>query len=114
KYYMASGHWQVMSKDSAGESRYGDVECIPVDKAPAEVVRIALRAANLIGDGLYGVDLKFSGGKAYVIEINDNPSIDGDCEDEILGNELYRIIMRDFMRRVQERAEGKRSYDIQS
>ncbi|MCB1138234.1 MAG: RimK family protein [Leptospiraceae bacterium] len=114
KYYMASGHWQVMSKDSGGENRYGDVECMPVEKAPAEVVRIALRAANLIGDGLYGVDLKFSGGKAYVIEINDNPSIDGDCEDEILGLELYRIIMRDFMRRVQERAEGKRSYDMQS
>ncbi|HBS05167.1 MAG TPA: RimK family alpha-L-glutamate ligase [Leptospiraceae bacterium] len=113
KYFMARGHWQVMNKDEAGEQDYGDVECMAVEDAPQEVVRTALRAANLIGDGLYGVDLKYSAGKAYVIEVNDNPSIDGDCEDEILGLELYRIIMDDFLRRVQQRTEGKRSYNVE-
>ncbi|MEQ8352134.1 MAG: RimK family protein [Leptospiraceae bacterium] len=113
KYYMASGHWQVMNKDESGNSAYGDVECMSVEDAPSDVVKTALRAANLIGDGLYGVDLKYTDGKAYIIEINDNPSIDGDCEDEILGQDLYRIIMDDFLRRVQQRTEGKRSYEIE-
>jgi glutathione synthase/RimK-type ligase-like ATP-grasp enzyme len=47
-----------------------------VEDAPQDVVQIALKAANLIGNGLYGVDLKQVDGKIYVIEINDNPSID--------------------------------------
>lgn len=112
KYFMARGHWQVMNKDEAGTQDYGDVECIPVEKAPEEVVRTALKAANLIGDGLYGVDLKFQD-RAYIIEINDNPSIDGDCEDEILGAKLYQIIMEDILRRVQLRAQGKHSYQME-
>ena len=101
-----------MNKDEAGTQDYGDVECIPVEKAPEEVVRTALKAANLIGDGLYGVDLKFQD-RAYIIEINDNPSIDGDCEDEILGAKLYQIIMEDILRRVQLRAQGKHSYQME-
>ncbi|MCB1164505.1 MAG: RimK family protein [Leptospiraceae bacterium] len=113
KYFMASGHWQVMEKDGKGGHNYGDVECVPVERAPEEVVRTALRAANLIGDGLYGVDLKFASGKAYVIEVNDNPSIDGGCEDEVLGDDLYKQIMQEFLRRIQERTEGKRSYAVE-
>jgi glutathione synthase/RimK-type ligase-like ATP-grasp enzyme len=53
------------------------------------VLKTAIRVGNLIGDGLYGVDLKEINGKAHVVEINDNPSIDSGVEDEILGDELY-------------------------
>jgi len=45
---------------------------------------MALRAANLIGDGFYGVDIKQVGKRLYVIEINDNPNIDAGNEDSVL------------------------------
>ena len=32
--------------------------------------------ANAIGNGLYGVDIKNNNGDAYVIEVNDNPSLE--------------------------------------
>jgi len=34
------------------------VESVPIDAAPAGAVEVAVRAAGLIGDGLYGVDVK--------------------------------------------------------
>jgi hypothetical protein len=68
----------------------GDFETLAVADAPKKVVKTALRAARLIGNGLYGVDLKETPSGVYVIEVNDNPSIDGDVEDEVLGQELYR------------------------
>ena len=66
-------------------------------------MRTAVRAANLIGDGLYGVDLKQSGQQCYVMEVNDNPNVDAGNEDGVLKDALYREIMGVFMRRVQER-----------
>jgi glutathione synthase/RimK-type ligase-like ATP-grasp enzyme len=74
-----------------------------IGEAPDSVVRIALRAANLIGDGLYGVDIKESGGKCYVMEINDNPNIDAGNEDAVLKDALYRDLIGVFMRRIREK-----------
>ena len=69
--------------------------------------RTALRAANSIGDGLYGVDLKKSGKKCYVMEVNDNPSIEAGIEDAMLRDELYRQIMDVFLRRIERlKTEG--------
>lgn len=79
------------------------METLPVAKAPKTVVRMALKAANLIGDGLYGVDLKQIGKKVYVIEVNDNPNIDAGYEDEVLQDELYLRIMDVFLRRIEAR-----------
>jgi hypothetical protein len=56
-----------------------------VSEAPAEVIKLALKATQPIGDGLYGVDLKQVGDKPVVIEVNDNPSIDAGVEDAHLG-----------------------------
>jgi glutathione synthase/RimK-type ligase-like ATP-grasp enzyme len=69
------------------------------------VVRTALRAANLIGDGLYGVDIKQVGQSLYVIEVNDNPNIDAGVEDAVLKDELYKRIMRVILRRIEQRKE---------
>jgi glutathione synthase/RimK-type ligase-like ATP-grasp enzyme len=74
-----------------------------VEKAPAEVVQSATRAAALIGDGFYGVDLKQAGDRTMVIEVNDNPSVDAGYEDAALGKELYRIVMQEFLRRLEQR-----------
>jgi len=106
KYHMAAKHWQILRKDGSGREVYGKVETMPVTKAPKTVVRMALKAANLIGDGLYGVDLKQIGKKVYVIEVNDNPNIDAGYEDEVLQDDLYLKIMEVFLRRIEARKSG--------
>ncbi|MBS1146889.1 MAG: glutathione synthase/ribosomal protein modification enzyme (glutaminyl transferase), partial [Proteobacteria bacterium] len=66
-------------------------------------VKIALKAANLIGDGLYGVDIKQVGGRCYIIEVSDNPNVDAGNEDGVLKDALYREIMGSFVRRIEAR-----------
>lgn len=106
KYYMADKHWQILRKDKFGREIYGKVETFPVGKVPKTVIRAALKAANLIGDGFYGVDLKQVGGRVVVIEINDNPNVDAGYEDEILEDELYERVIDVFLRRVEARKTG--------
>jgi len=110
RYHMAGRHWQIVQRRPGRENRFGKVEAINVDDAPPQVIRTALRAANLIGDGLYGVDLKQFGKRVCVIEINDNPNIDAGFEDRVLGDELYLRIMQGFMRRVECRGKGPARY----
>lgn len=101
RYYMARKHWQIIRRDSTGRvSRYGRADCPSLDDVPKDVLRAALRAAAIIGDGLYGVDLKQKGRRCYVIEVNDNPSIDSGFEDKRLGTELYRRVMQVLFDRV--------------
>ncbi|MBM9537550.1 RimK family protein [Desulfobulbus alkaliphilus] len=107
RYYMVKGHWQILSHDSNGvRNDEGKFETLPIEHVPTAVVKTALKVANLIGDGLYGVDLKQVGKKVYVIEVNDNPSLDGGVEDQVLKEDLYLRIMRVMLRRVERRKEG--------
>ncbi|MEZ6097038.1 MAG: RimK family protein [Pirellulaceae bacterium] len=103
KYFMASGHWQIINNEHHDNRRYGRAETVPVELAPQRAVQTALKAANLIGSGLYGVDIKESNGKFYVIEVNDNPNIDAGVEDRILKDELYLRIMSVFLRRIEQK-----------
>jgi glutathione synthase/RimK-type ligase-like ATP-grasp enzyme len=100
RYFMARAHWQIAHTDESGRTRDGRVQAVPLDSVPGSVVRTALRAARLIGNGLYGVDLKQVGRRVYVIEINDNPSIDHGFEDQLLKKHLYRTIMQVFLQRI--------------
>jgi glutathione synthase/RimK-type ligase-like ATP-grasp enzyme len=102
RYGMAAGHWQIVKRDDNGVHE-GDAETLPVEDAPPNVVKLAARAARLIGEGLYGVDLKVVRGKPVVIEINDNPNIDAGVEDAALGDELYRRIMQHFFWKLESR-----------
>jgi glutathione synthase/RimK-type ligase-like ATP-grasp enzyme len=103
KYFMASGHWQIYNwKADKKDDQMGDSQTLHVEFAPKFVVETALKAARLIGDGLYGVDLKQFGDKAVVIEVNDNPNIDHGIEDAALGQELFRRIARSFRRRIEQ------------
>lgn len=104
KYFMAAGHWQIVRHDGtqAGYAE-GAVRAMPVAEAPEDVVKTALRATNLIGDGLYGVDIKQVGNRCCIIEVNDNPNIDAGNEDGVLKDALYREIMGSFARRVEVR-----------
>ncbi len=100
QYFMSKKHWQIVKYDDKGGITEGAFRTMDVAQAPKEVVETALRAANLIGDGLYGVDLKQNADGVYVIEVNDNPNLDAGVEDVFLKDELYARIMAEFVRRL--------------
>ncbi|MEZ5464034.1 MAG: RimK family protein [Lysobacteraceae bacterium] len=108
QYFMSRGHWQIYNHAAKGGARTGGFATLPIRQAPSDVVKLATRAAGAIGDGLYGVDLKKVGDRVVVIEVNDNPSIDAGVEDEYLGEDLYRRIMDEFLRRMERRRVGVR------
>jgi RimK family alpha-L-glutamate ligase len=83
QYKMAPGHWQIIKHRGADRDPVeGGHRTIPIAEAPADVVDIGVRAANLIGDGFYGVDIKTGPDGHVVIEINDNPNLDHGVEDD--------------------------------
>jgi glutathione synthase/RimK-type ligase-like ATP-grasp enzyme len=108
KYLMSRGHWQIVKHESDGRHTEGGWETLAIDDAPPAVVRMALKAADLIGDGLYGVDLKETADGPVVIEVNDNPSLDAGVEDLVLGDELYRRLIGEFVERLERRRAGKK------
>ncbi len=105
KYYMASGHWQIVRHIPGQHYEEGPTVALPLEQAPPQVVKIALKAANLIGDGFYGVDIKQVGRRLYVIEVNDNPNVDAGNEDGVLQDALYLDIMGVFARRMAARRQ---------
>jgi glutathione synthase/RimK-type ligase-like ATP-grasp enzyme len=106
RYHMVRGHWQIIATGKRGQRRYGRVEAIALDAAPAEAIEIATRAARLIGDGFYGVDVKESQGSFLVMEVNDNPNVDAGYEDAVLGDRLYLAVMEWFRQRLDARGGG--------
>ncbi|PLX40021.1 MAG: carboxylate--amine ligase [Deltaproteobacteria bacterium] len=102
RYFMARNHWQIY-KYGEKKTVGGGFETLPTFEVPRVVLEAAIKAAKVVGNGLYGVDIKQQGSKAYVIEINDNPSIESKVEDAYLGDELYMLIMSEFARRLENR-----------
>jgi glutathione synthase/RimK-type ligase-like ATP-grasp enzyme len=108
KYFMARDHWQIYNHASSRKSaQTGGFETIPTFEVPRSVLDAALKASAIIGKGLYGVDLKQIGNHVYVIEVNDNPSIEHGVEDVYLGDELYMIIMQEFVDRLERRGRKR-------
>ncbi len=103
RYHMAKGHWQIIQGDGGAETRYGGVEAVPLDQLPPRVLSTAVKAAGLVGSGLYGVDLKARDDRVFVMEINDNPNVDAGYEDKIQGMEVYQRVMRTFLDRLEAR-----------
>ncbi len=101
KYYMAKNHWQIYNWKSESKYKGGESDSVAIEDVPENVIKTAIKAAALIGDGLYGVDLKMINGEVYVIEINDNPNIDADVEDLILKDQLYSRIVRSLLNRIE-------------
>ncbi|MBI1195555.1 MAG: ATP-grasp domain-containing protein [Gammaproteobacteria bacterium] len=102
RYYMVRNHWQIYQH---GEkvTKAGGFETLPTFETPKRILEIAVKATRLIGNGLYGVDIKQSGDRVVVIEVNDNPSIESGVEDKYLGEQLYIEIMSEFLRRMEAR-----------
>lgn len=107
KYHMVPGHWQIIRHgDEKHDFVDGKTEALSISEAPDRVLKIALKTAKLIGDGFYGVDIKQIGKRYYVIEINDNPSVDTGNEDSVLKDALYREVMGVFLKRIEARKQS--------
>ena len=100
KYFMARNHWQIIEWKKSGKAQEGKAETYPVEEVPKALITTATKATKLIGNGLYGVDIKEVNKKFYVIEVNDNPNLDAGIEDKVLKNTLYETIMETLMERV--------------
>jgi glutathione synthase/RimK-type ligase-like ATP-grasp enzyme len=107
RYYMVKNHWQIYRHGTAKVDS-GSFDTLPTFEVPKAVLDAALKATQPIGDGFYGVDVKEKNGKGFVIEVNDNPNIDQGIEDRYLGDELYHLIMAEFLRRMENRRKGER------
>ncbi|MDH5632681.1 MAG: RimK family protein [Gammaproteobacteria bacterium] len=101
RYYMVRNHWQIYKHGDTTKS--GGYDTLPTFETPKAVLDAAVKASQLIGNGLYGVDIKQSGKRVVVIEVNDNPSIESGVEDKYLGDQLYTEIMSEFLRRMEAR-----------
>jgi glutathione synthase/RimK-type ligase-like ATP-grasp enzyme len=64
-----------------GHVIYCAVKSMPLDRVPRPILDTAVMAAKAIGRGFYGVDIKDRDGTPFVIEVNDNPSLEAG-EDE--------------------------------
>ncbi|MEZ5728965.1 MAG: hypothetical protein R3E48_13800 [Burkholderiaceae bacterium] len=62
---------------------------------------IGVRAARLIGDGFYGVDLKETPEGVVAIEINDNPNLEHGVEDQAGKRAIWLDLIRWFTERLQ-------------
>ena len=107
QYFMSKGHWQIYNHKAKGQDINGECRTLAVHEAPRAVVELAVKTANLIGDGLYGVDLKQSGDKVVVIEVNDNPNMDAGIEDAYLQDDLYSLVLEEFIRRLELKRRGQ-------
>lgn len=109
RYLMAPGHWQIIERGTRSAYREGPTEAIELAAAPRGLLHLALKAANLFGDGFYGVDIKQFGRRYVVIEVNDNPNVDAGNEDGMLGEALYREVMATFLHRIEasRRSNGR-------
>lgn len=82
RYHIPKGAWRIHDRPE-GEQRkqWAKIEAVPLGKVPANVLDMALRATRVVGNSLYGVDLKQrEDGTSVVIEVNDNPNIDWGSE----------------------------------
>lgn len=113
QYFMADGHWQVYNWDSKKKDESeGRVKTFKNSDVPGSVLKTALKACSLINKlGLFGVDIKMVNNVPLIVEINDNPSIETNSEDAVIGDELYRKIIKAFRTRIEEKAQSGQKND---
>jgi glutathione synthase/RimK-type ligase-like ATP-grasp enzyme len=100
QYLMAKKHWQIVRHAENGKAVEGGFRTLPMAATPREVLDTAVRAARLVGRGLYGVDLKQNERGVFVIEVNDNPNLVHDVEDAAEKDEIWRRMASWFLKRL--------------
>lgn len=91
KYVMPGSSWKIQRNDN-GHIVWAKIEAVDPAAVDPRLLEIGLEAANAIGRGLYGVDIKEIDGEYVVIEVNDNPNIDAGGEDACSPKVYERII----------------------
>jgi glutathione synthase/RimK-type ligase-like ATP-grasp enzyme len=82
KYMIPKGRWKHGAKLRGKPTViWGRTFSMKRENAPARLKEVALKACQVIGHGLYGVDIKEANGEYVVVEVNDNPSIYAGYED---------------------------------
>ncbi|MEM3442419.1 MAG: RimK family alpha-L-glutamate ligase, partial [Candidatus Bathyarchaeia archaeon] len=82
KYMVPKGRWKHGAKRKGKPSFvWGRTITLKKENAPEKLKETALKVCEIIGDGLYGVDIKERNGEFIVVEVNDNPSIYAGHED---------------------------------
>jgi glutathione synthase/RimK-type ligase-like ATP-grasp enzyme len=109
RYYMCDAHWQILRHTADGRHVEGRAEAVALADTPADVLSAAVASADLIGDGLYGVDLKKSAAGVFVIEVNDNPNIDAGVEDAKVGDALYHQLLGHLLGQHEESIGARRT-----
>jgi glutathione synthase/RimK-type ligase-like ATP-grasp enzyme len=93
KYMIPKGRWKHGAKRRGKPTFvWGRTVALKTENAPAKLKEVALKACEVIGHGLYGVDIKQANGEYVVVEVNDNPSIYAGYED-LRNKDLYGKII---------------------
>jgi glutathione synthase/RimK-type ligase-like ATP-grasp enzyme len=93
KYMIPKGKWKHGAKLRGKPTViWGRTESLKKHDMPPRLREVALKACNVVGKGLYGVDIKEVGGEYVVVEVNDNPSIYAGYEDSNDPDIYQRII----------------------
>jgi glutathione synthase/RimK-type ligase-like ATP-grasp enzyme len=93
KYMIPKGRWKHGAKRRGKPSFvWGRTVSLKRENAPISLKELALKACEVIGKGLYGVDIKEVNGGYVVVEVNDNPSIYAGYED-LRNKDLYGKII---------------------
>ncbi len=101
QYMMARKHWQIVRHNPGRKALEGGWHTPSLGEAPPAVIDAGLRAAQLIGDGLYGVDLKETPEGIFVVEVNDNPNIFHGVEDQAEKDQVWIQLTRWFIDRIE-------------
>jgi glutathione synthase/RimK-type ligase-like ATP-grasp enzyme len=82
KYMIPKGRWKHGAKLRGKPTViWGRTFSMKRENAPTKLKEVALKACRVIGNGLYGVDVKEANEGYVVVEVNDNPSIYAGYED---------------------------------
>jgi glutathione synthase/RimK-type ligase-like ATP-grasp enzyme len=93
KYMVPKGRWKHGAKRRGKPSFiWGRTISVKRENASEKLKDTALRACKIVGDGLYGVDIKEVNGDYVVVEVNDNPSIYAGHED-LRNKDVYHKII---------------------
>ena len=93
KYIIPSETFKIQATVN-GHIVYCAVKSVPPEQVPPHIIETAIQAGLAMGRGLYGVDIKERDGIAYVIEVNDNPSLESG-EDE-----FYPMMYKDIVQHL--------------
>ncbi|MEM3458287.1 MAG: RimK family alpha-L-glutamate ligase [Candidatus Bathyarchaeia archaeon] len=94
KYMVPKGRWKHGAKRRGKPSFvWGRTVSLKKENAPVGLKETALKACRVVGNGLYGVDIKEVDGNYLVVEVNDNPSIYAGQED-LRNKDVYEKIIK--------------------